>query len=279
VLQDDVVVGWADLRVEKAADGQPTSYMNFDLICEPLSDDFVRVTAAALAALMDRYGCREGHTLATAPRICSLAEALGGTRLNRIDRYRLLRSRANHALIRQWLIDFPQRFPELELLWFDTVPERHLDTYVQLCRQFIDEMPKEREDPTPWVVDAEMIRRQEATRKELNGHLYTVALLDEQQRMIGHSNGFISEEQPRDMYQAMTGIERAHRGRGLSRWLKAALFERIGKDFPENKAVITDMRAVNAPIQKVNAQMGYELLSQGHEYALRLADVSARAAK
>jgi hypothetical protein len=278
VLQNEDAVGWVDLRVEPGADGRPVGYLNFDLLHEPPEREFIRVSAVALAALMERHDCERGHVMATASRTSRLAEAWGGTRLNRIDRYRLLRRRANHDLIHQWLVDFPLRFPDLELSFFDTVPERYLDVYIKLFRQFIDEMPKEREDAIPWMLDAGLIRRQEATRKQVRAHLYTVALLDSRGQMIGHSNGFISEEQPRDMYQAMTGIVRTWRGHGLSRWLKAALFERVGKDFPANEALITDMRAVNEPILAVNAQMGYELLSRGHEYLLRREALSQTAA-
>jgi len=86
--------------------------------------------------------------------------------------------------------------------------------------------------------------------------------------MIGHSNAVIVEDDPSDVFQAMTGVNREYRGRGLSRWLKALLFFKVGADFPANKTMTTIMRAANAPIQKVNAEMGYVPLSSGHEFDL-----------
>jgi hypothetical protein len=131
-------------------------------------------------------------------------------------------------------------------------------------------MPQEREEELPFVLDRNNLRRFEETRRAARSHLYTVALLDETGTMIGHSNAFISDSNPEDVYQAMTGIDRAFRGRGLSRWLKAALFTKVGGDFPANVSFTTDMRAVNEPILRVNAQMGYELQSSGHEYRIEL---------
>lgn len=84
--------------------------------------------------------------------------------------------------------------------------------------------------------------------------------------MIGHSNALIAEADPSDAYQAVTGVNREYRGCGLSRWLKAALFFKVGEDFPANKTMTTVMRATNAPIQKVNAEMGYALQSSGYEF-------------
>ena len=93
--------------------------------------------------------------------------------------------------------------------------------------------------------------------------------------MIGHSNASISGPHPKDVYQSLTGIASGHRGQGLSRWLKAALFKKVVEDFPTLESLTTDMRAVNEPIQKVNAQIGYELLSQGHEYRIEISALRA----
>ena len=133
---------------------------------------------------------------------------------------------------------------------------------------YIREMPTERPTEKPFELTAAEVRRDREWRRQNNYHVYTYALFDAGGAMIGHTNAQINGGDPTDVYQAMTGVNEEYRGRGLSRWLKAALFFKVGEDFPANETMTTDMRAANAPIQKVNAEMGYVLQSSGHEFEL-----------
>jgi RimJ/RimL family protein N-acetyltransferase len=265
IRDEDRLVGWAVCNVFGPDSPTPFGFIGCDILPDVDPGPFAVVLARNLAPFFTANRIADSRIMATNPRTVAVADALGAKRLNRMDSYRLSRKDANVAVIREWLETYPRRFPPLKLVFFEDVPDRYMDGYIDLYRQFSEDMPRESEELWPFTMTAAEVRKREAQRKANNTHLYICALVDTDDRVVGHTNGVISADNPRDMYQAMTGIARDYRGRGLSKWLKAALFVKVGEDFPANEYVSSEMRAVNEPILAVNRQMGYKLRSQGFE--------------
>jgi hypothetical protein len=136
------------------------------------------------------------------------------------------------------------------------------------------EMPTERKTQKQFKMTVDEVKQDLEWRRKNNMYVYTYTLFDINGTMIGHTNAMINGNDPSDAYQAMTGVNREYRGRGLSRWLKAALFFKVGEDFSSNETMTTDMRATNVPIQKVNAEMGYSLISSGYEFEISVEGLS-----
>ncbi len=199
-------------------------------------------------------------------RTCALPELWGAEKLNRVDRYRLRRESANFDLMDQWLETLPLDNPDLRLAFWPEFPPERYGRVAELFNTFFREMPKEREEATSYEIDEGYLRRSAEWRAKNDGEQYVTGLIDESDELVAYSCSFFSSSDPRSAYQAMTGVVSERRGRGLSKWLKTALFLGIGRDFPNNEEMITDMRAANAPILAVNAAMGYELASEGGEY-------------
>lgn len=277
-LHDNDVVGWLNGEVRKGPDGKTVAFCRFDTLYEDPPPDYATATAAALADIVGRSDCSTLYFMAANQRTARLADSWSATRFCRLDRYRLFRSKANYDVINSWLEEYPRRFPELKAVLMETVPDNLIDDYIELWRSFVEDMPKEGELSIPFTLTKEEWRRREVWRRTGGQHMYVIALVNEKGRMIGHTNGFISEQNPTEMYQAMTGIAASYRGKGLSKWLKATLFTKVGEDFPNNEYLVTDMRAVNEPIHAVNTQMGFELISQGFEYLISLDHLKAAAA-
>ncbi len=268
IFDGDRVVGYIHLHAHKDKSGKDNAFIIFNHLFENPPREFIKITANTLGELMGKHDIKTAHTMASNKRCSDLAAAWGSEQLNRMDTYRLYRKDANFSLIEKWLEECPINNPDLSMEFFTEIPEKYLDDYINNFKQYINDMPKEREDTFVYDITKEEHRKREKWRKKNGLFVYTFGLINEQDRLIGETNGFISSRAPEDMYQAMTGINREYRKRGLSRWLKAALFKKIGEDFTDNITLTTEMRAVNKPIQTINAQMGYKLVAKGHEYTV-----------
>ena len=171
------------------------------------------------------------------------------------------------------MVEYPEQFPELRLDVFDELPERYIDGWISTFQQFTEDMPNEGGPSLPFAMTREEVERLQEFRRNNRQFLYTAVLFDPSGQIIGHSNMQTPSYPPVEWHQAMTGIAREWRGRGLSKWLKAALFVQTGLDFPESRYIVTEMRSVNEPILAVNRAMGYEKIGEGYEWLIDRAEL------
>ena len=268
ILDQQAMVGWADFFVRASKTPEQNASIRVDSIYENTPAEFTKIVAEELLRLMERYSINSAHMVSPSQRISAIARSWFSKELNRLDQYGLVRKHADTSLMESWLENIPRSNRTLRLKFFSPIPEKHLAVHTKLFVSYINEMPTEQETKKPFQMTVDENKLDMEWRRKNNIHVYTYALFDPNENMIGHSNAIITEADPSNVYQAMTGINREYRGRGLSRWLKASLFFKIGEDFPGNKTMTTDMRAINAPIQKVNTEMGYVLQSSGNEFEI-----------
>ncbi len=263
--------GWVVLVPRgKTPDGRGVAVLNFSFEPELDVTQVAPQIAAKLVGVLAEEGCEVVHAMSPETHLDCLRQAWGGTILSRMVRYRLDRERANRALIEQWLAEYPERFPELRMDVFDELPDEHIDAWLTTFRQFTEDMPNEGGPSMPFAMTREEVGRLKEFRRKNRQFLYTAALFDSNGQMIGHSNLQTPTYPPVEWHQAMTGVARPWRGRGLSKWLKAALFVQTGLDFPESRYIVTEMRSVNEPILTVNRAMGYEKTGEGYEWSIEV---------
>lgn len=72
--------------------------------------------------------------------------------------------------------------------------------------------------------------------------------------------------------QRMTGVLVAERGRGLGKWLKAAMALHIKATYPDVAYINTSNDETNGPMLSINERMGFKLYKQQVYYGLSLND-------
>ncbi len=279
VFEGEKAVGWVILTVKNLNTPEQITYMAQDSLYEKIPVEFANALVPSLEKFMIKYNCKNLSLMSNCQRTSDFGLLLGGTIISRLDRFRLDRKGANHRLINNWLEEIPKNNPELNLLHCKEIPGKYYERFAILFTTFLNDMPKENPNPRPFCITEEDLRHQEKWRRENKHSMYISMLLDKSDNIIGFSKAPVNCESTEYIYQSMTGVISAYRGRGLSKWLKAALFKKLGEEYPENKYLTTDMRAVNKPIQRVNEQMGYKMVSRGHEIEISLENIKAFMAK
>jgi hypothetical protein len=267
VFENDKMVGMGMIRLRNEGEPDQSAFFAGDADFDAIPEEFAKLSGRMVAEHLGKFKCDKIWVMTATQRISDMIRYWGIKELNRIDRFVLNRQTANYDMINECLNTIPAQNPDLRMKFYTEIPEKYIKRYAMLFQRFIDEMPTERElDGPKSTLSAEQVRHYAELRKKNNRYLYCLALHDTNDVMIAHTNGFISGDDPTDTYQAMTGVVERYRGRKLAKWLKAALFMKVGEDFPGNKTFTTDMRAVNDPIQYINTQMGFKQVSDGNEF-------------
>lgn len=97
-------------------------------------------------------------------------------------------------------------------------------------------------------------------------------------RLVGLTNVWWSPAQPETVGQGDTGVAAEHRGRGLGKWLKAAMLERILRERPEVKDVRTGNADSNVPMLDINHRLGFKPYIAGTGWQADLEQVKERLA-
>ena len=96
---------------------------------------------------------------------------------------------------------------------------------------------------------------------------WTALLRDSAGACIGGTEVVFEQREPTIVLQQNTGIDRAHRGRGLAKWAKAAMLERIRDERPGAERIRTDNALSNRPMLALNAILGFDAVKNANRVA------------
>ncbi len=272
VLDGSEPVAWANFRIHEDAGGRNVGYIHMDSTHDPVPEPVIRIVAETLKSRFSECNTALGFIMTAGERISQVALAWGAKEESVLHRYRLHRDDANVDLMREWLSKIPEQNPDIRVEFHDHISDHLVERFCELYTRFIADMPSEKETEVEHAVSPEEWRRQAKWREKNKVQHYSYMMFRHDE-LIGFTNAALYAWGAKDIYQAMTGVLPEYRGRGLGRWMKAALYLKLIEDFPENETVTTDMRSANDPILRLNASMGYKLVAKGGEFALKPKDL------
>jgi len=88
-----------------------------------------------------------------------------------------------------------------------------------------------------------------------------------------------SPHKPEVLDQQFTGVDPAARGRGLGKWIKAAMLDHMRRVHPEARYVSTWNAASNAAMLGINNALGFKLYRMGVEYQISRDELAERVAR
>ncbi len=174
---------------------------------------------------------------------------------------------ANVEKIDAWLGEAPAKFPNLRIAFYINIPDDLLEEYAAAFTQLLHDMPASSELGELKVTPEDVKARQESGALN-NSCAYRYLIFNEDNKLIAKTNVALNRKRPQSMYQFMTGVMEDYRGRGLSKWLKAAMFKKLVADFPELETIKTETHPENHPSRELSKQMGYKKLGSQKEYLI-----------
>lgn len=164
----------------------------------------------------------------------------------------------DRQVVKDWQESARERATGFDLgLWDGPYPEADLAAITELTR-VMNTAPTGDLDVEDFNYTPEHIREIEAQQLSGGRKRWTmVARERESGRFAGYTVLILDPARPEIIQQGDTGVLPEFRNRGLGRWLKAAMLDKVLSDWPAGRFVRTGNADSNAPMLRINEQLGF----------------------
>jgi len=177
-----------------------------------------------------------------------------------VDENRLVTGEVDGDLMQRWVTKAQERAGDLELvLWTGPYPEDQLEKIAAML-QVMNTAPTDDLDIEDVKFTPEQLRQTDETLAARNIERWTMLVCDPQNgAFAGYTQLYWKATVPHKIYQGDTGVFPEYRGRGIGRWLKAAMMQKALAERPDVKYIDTGNASSNQAMLKINHEMGFRL--------------------
>jgi len=240
-----------------------------------------RLLLSRSVAIAQRRGLRllTGRSRDNVPSGAAFCTALGAQPAMVAEENRLDLRAVDAALVDQWAAEGPARAPGYRLQFVAGRTPPALVGPVAEVLEVMNTAPREGLDVSDVHLTPELVRQYDeaiAGRGAERWAYYAVA--EGSGRFVGLTDIAIEPGLPDRVFVGDTGVEPAHRGRALGKWLKAAMTRRIMDGRPAVRWVITFNAGSNDAMLAINRQLGFRTAARHTTWQLPTAELGPRLA-
>ena len=264
ISRDDVMVSWFWGETLKPASPEFESNRQFFWAHAYVRPDHRRNGIAklwlpVLAGLMDEHGCTvaEFHTEGDVAR--GFLEWAGAqSKMTEIES-RLTLSQVDWGMVKRWVEEGQARSPQTKLEIYDgPIPEAMWAEFAPQLSAMLNTIPFEDLDHGQIVVTPETMAEW-YERTALTEETQHTVLAREQDGVISGITDVTWAPYRRPLiYQRFTGVRPAARGRGLGKWIKAAMLLHLRDLYPDALWIDTGNAHSNGPMLNINRTLGFK---------------------
>jgi mycothiol synthase len=182
---------------------------------------------------------------------------------------RLPLAEVDWPMLERWVAEGAARSPQTKLEIYDgDLPETMWADYAPQLTKMLNTMPWEGLEHGDIVVTPEQMKEWK-DRRALSGEImHTVLTREPDGGMSGLTDVTWAPYRRSLLYQQFTGVMPNARGRGLGKWIKAAMMLHLRDLYPDARFIATENAHSNEPMLKINRAMGFKLYRTMVEYQI-----------
>ena len=175
--------------------------------------------------------------------------------IGRMSRLRL--ADVDRDLVERWRTGGPARAQGYQIhRWKGRCPDELL-ALVVAAQQGMHDAPTDDLDLEPETLDEAWVRAREQGWHERGGEIWGMVAVSAEGEAAGLTELVVMHHRPSFVQQQGTTTLRAHRKRGVGRWLKAEMLEQLLAQRPEVAVIETGNAASNTAMLSINGELGF----------------------
>ena len=172
-------------------------------------------------------------------------------------------------MVDRWSREGRQRSPGSRLeVYPHRVPEDRLAEISESSTRLLNTMPFEELDHGDIVFTPEMYHEWSARLDESGGEHHTVLVREPDGSVSALTDVVKYPHEEGYVRQQFTGVDPAARGRGLGKWIKAAMLQHVRESHPETFYLTTENAGSNAAMLAINRSLGFRLVRETTTYQI-----------
>ncbi|MEE9173694.1 MAG: GNAT family N-acetyltransferase [Thermoplasmata archaeon] len=193
---------------------------------------------------------------------------------------RLVLDQVDWGMVEGWVTEGSSRSPKTTLRFFESYLDDDLiEEFCEVANEVSNQEPRGDLDLGDEFFTPEILKKRVDSFVDAGGTLRRALTVEEDGRISGYTVMGYHPSEGTLIRQYGTGVREVYRGRGLGKWVKAAMLLRIREEFPEVRVVITGNATTNAPMLSINDRLGFKPYKDGIEAQIPLQDVEDFLAK
>jgi len=229
--------------------------------------------------LMDRHGCTVLTVGTDEDSGHAFLRWLGAeARFNDVEN-RLQLADVDWAMVDRWVAEGAVRNPQTTLEFYaEPLPEAMWDEYSTQLSLLMNTIPFEELDMGESVVTPPQVREWYERMAAVQEQSHSVMAREPDGSLSGLTEVVWSPHAPQVIDQRFTGVRTDARGRGIGKWIKAAMLQHVRELHPEARWVSTYNAGSNEPMLAINRQLGFRRHRVGKTYQMTRDRLAARVA-
>ncbi|MCJ2532155.1 MAG: GNAT family N-acetyltransferase, partial [Candidatus Thermoplasmatota archaeon] len=193
---------------------------------------------------------------------------------------RLVLGQVDWEMVEEWVTEGPSRSPNTTLRFFESYLDDNLiEEFCEMANEVSNQEPRGDLNLGDEFFTPEIFRERVDSFVEAGGAIRRAITVEADGRISGYTVMGYHPSEATLIRQYGTGVREIYRGRGLGKWVKAAMLLRVREELPKVKVVITGNATINAPMLSINDRLGFKPYKDGIEVQMPLEEVDDFLAK